>query len=76
VFPIGVARALRRWGEIQPKGKAARYVFGDGDKPINVDHLAEQLRDDLAAVGVQRRELFESTARRKRLVAHDLRERS
>lgn len=67
----GVLEALTRWRKAQ--GKGARYVFGDGKGPLNVEHLADELRAALEAVGVDRRELFESTKKRRRIVAHDLR---
>jgi integrase len=65
----GVAEALRRWRKMNPK---ARYVFG-GDAPFPADHLADDLRDDLEAVGIDRAELFESTDVRRKINVHDLR---
>jgi hypothetical protein len=40
---------------------------------VNVEHMAEQVRNDLRRVGVTRPQLFESSATRRRFRAHDLR---
>ncbi len=67
-----VIEALKRWRKTQPKG--ARYVFGPASSaPMNTDHLADHLRDDLASVGVKRAELHTSTSKRRNIVVHDLR---
>jgi integrase len=65
------AEALRRWRKLCPKGE---LVFPDQDgKPLYVDHLAQQLRDDLLAAGVTRRELHHASKGRMHMRAHDLR---
>ncbi len=67
-----VAEALRIWRTLQPT--KSRFVFAaDGQAAVNVEKLADDLREDLRAVGIDRPELFESTKTRKQLVAHDLR---
>jgi integrase len=43
------------------------------ERPMYVDKLAEQLRDDLKAAGVTRAKLFENSTHRMNLRAHDLR---
>jgi hypothetical protein len=48
-------------------------VFAEGGIPLNVEHLAEQLRRDLWRVGVRRPQLHESTKGHQRIRAHDLR---
>lgn len=72
----GVAEALRRWKEIAPE---SAYVFPAEAMPrsrlrgrhMYTDDLAEKLRADLAAAGVTRPALFNSTDKRMRLRAHD-----
>jgi integrase len=67
-----VVEALKRWRTMQPK--KARFVFSDdGKEAPNVDHLADQLRNDLTAVGVTRPELHVTTKARRQINAHDLR---
>jgi integrase len=81
----GVAEALRVWRKLHP---STRYVFNvtpapkedaeddDEERPPNVDHLPDDLRDDLRAVGIDETtapHLFEHSAKRRRLNAHDLR---
>jgi len=66
--------ALRRWKHMsQPHTQARDHVFAEEGVPVNVEHLAEQLRRDLWRVGVRRPQLHESTEGRQRLRAHDLR---
>jgi integrase len=75
----GVVRALEVWKEIAPKrkrrGAAARAgrIVDDRVFPLDVDHLAERLRADLKLAGVEREKLFERSATRMPLRAHDLR---
>jgi integrase len=65
---------LRRWKHLCGTYTEARdYVFADEGVPLNVEHLAEQLRRDLWRVGVRRPQLHERTKGRQRLRAHDLR---
>jgi integrase len=76
----GTAEALRRWRKIAPP---SRYVFpavatprhrrSRKDRPLYVDHLANQLRDGLRLAGVVREKLFERSVDRMPLRAHDLR---
>ncbi len=79
VLDPGTAEALRRWRTICPSKK---FVFpssalpghrGSGEWPLYVDHLAQDLRDDLLLAGVTREKLYERTTARIRLRAHDLR---
>jgi len=72
----GVLAALRIWAEHhRPNAKKDDHVFSTSGVAMNVDHLAEQLRQDLEAAGVKedRPELFEHTAVRRQIRAHDLR---
>lgn len=70
------AEALRRWRRAAP---ASKWIFGveGGPKtnphPVYVDQLARQLRKDLTLAGVTRHALFEHSAKRQQLRAHDLR---
>jgi integrase len=71
----GTARALERWLEDhhpKPRPTSRMFVGADGE-PLNVEHLASQLREDLRAAGVDRAELFDASAHRMHLRAHDLR---
>ncbi|MBI2393160.1 MAG: tyrosine-type recombinase/integrase [Deltaproteobacteria bacterium] len=68
-----VAEALRRWRKL---AKKSRFVFpadDDARARMNVEHLADDLRTHLEAVGIERPELFESSKHRRNIVAHDLR---
>ncbi|MBK7398981.1 MAG: hypothetical protein IPJ34_22520 [Myxococcales bacterium] len=67
----GVVVALTRWRALQGKGR--RFVFGDGTTPIQTDHLADVLREDLLAAGVDRAELHATTDTRRAMNVHDLR---
>jgi len=71
----GVARALRVWREqFRKDAPDTSCVFSDETgAPIDVEHLAHKLRNALGAAGVDRSELFDATANRGRLRAHDLR---
>jgi integrase len=51
----------------------ARIFVGPDGVGLNVDHLAAQLRDDLARAGVDRPKLFKGSKNRMRMRAHDLR---
>jgi integrase len=79
VLDPATAEALRRWHTICP---SETFVFpasalpqhrDTDDRPMYVDHLADQLRDGLQKAGVKREKLFERGANRIRLRAHDLR---
>lgn len=74
------AEALRRWRTISPP---SRFVFpaaalprhrrARGDRPLYVGHLADELRGGLRSAGVTREKLFQRSAKRLALRAHDLR---
>lgn len=74
-----VVEALARWRKLAARplsSRSSRFVFPspfDPKRPINVEHLADELRTHLAAVGIKRPELFEDSDKRKNIVAHDLR---
>jgi len=69
-----VVRGLQAWKERYcPGAKATDHVFAEGGVPISTEHLADQLRADLARVGVTRPQLFERSAARQPIRAHDLR---
>ena len=69
-----VVEALRRWKERpKPHTEPSDYVFAEDGVPLNVEHLAEQIRNDLCRVGVNRPQLFEDSKTRQRFRAHDLR---
>jgi len=69
-----VVAALTRWKELcAPCTGADDYVFADAGVPINIEHLADQLRRDLWRIGVRRPQLHENTKGRQRIRAHDLR---
>jgi integrase len=66
--------ALRRWkAAYHPDSELADRVFAENGVAINVEHLADQVRNDLRRVGVTRPQLFESSETRQRFRAHDLR---
>jgi integrase len=69
----GVLRALRLWKERSDAGPGD-HVFAAAGVPVDTAKLAERLRADLAAAGVDREELFEaSSPNARKLRAHDLR---
>ncbi len=80
VLDPGTAEALRRWRTLCP---SETYVFPasalpqhrevEDDKPLYVDHLADQFRAGLRGAGVTRAQIFEANKHRIRLRAHDLR---
>jgi len=63
-----VVRALKIWKERAGAKKSPRVFVG-----IEWDHLAAMLRDHLQLAEIARGELFERSAHRRRIVAHDLR---
>ena len=70
----GVVRALARWKKrFCSDTEGGDRVFAENGVPINVDKLAEQLRRDLKRAGVTREKLFERSASRQPIRAHDLR---
>jgi integrase len=69
-----VAEALTRWKErSRPHTEPTDPVFAENGVPLNVEHLAEQIRNDFRRVGVERAQLFEGSDTRQRFRAHDLR---
>jgi len=71
-----VFEAMKIWRKhFRADAKTTDRVFVDDDGiGLNVDHLAEQLRDrDLKRAGIDRPKLFTSSATRLHMRAHDLR---
>ncbi len=69
-----VVEALERWKHrCKPHVEPDDRVFAEEGVPLNVEHLSEQIRNDLRRVGVNRPQLFETTGTRQRFRAHDLR---
>lgn len=69
-----VAEARKLWKErSRPHAEAADHVFAESGVPLNVEHLAEQIRNDLRRVGVERSQLHEGSDTRQRFRARDLR---
>jgi integrase len=77
----GTAEALRRWKGICP---SETWVFPESalaptrrwvrrDRPLSAEHLSDELRAWLQACGVTRAKLFERSAHRIPIRAHDLR---
>ena len=70
----GVARVLTRWKASYCEGATGGdHVFAIGGVPLSVECLAAQLRADLRRAGVTREKLFERSASRQPIRAHDLR---
>ncbi len=70
----GVWRALAAWRERFCDGADPDdRVFADRGVPLYIEKLAEQLRRDLKRAGVTREKLFERSATRMPIRAHDLR---
>lgn len=69
-----VVEALARWKARQTAGtEPGDPVFAEDGIPLPALHLADRLRVDLRRVGVTRPQLFERTAVRQPIRAHDLR---
>ena len=68
VLDPGVTRALTIWKGMLKSTKPANTVFS-----VPMKRLAEELREHLALAGVDRPTLFERTASRQPIRAHDLR---
>jgi integrase len=69
-----VVEALRRWKQrSEPHAAHEDRVFSENGVPLSVEHLAEQIRNDLRRVGVERIQLYEGSTTRQRFRAHDLR---
>lgn len=64
----GVARALAKWKAMRPPSAASEAVFH-----VHMKQLAAQFRKHLKVAGVDRPTLFERTASRQPIRAHDLR---
>lgn len=70
----GVVRALRAVYRLRGEPAPNELIFSPAGEPaISFGKLAQSLREHLLLAGVRRPELFESTATRKRMRAHDLR---
>lgn len=65
----GVTRALKAWKERSTHA----FVFADEDGILDIDGIAQRLRDDLMASGVDRAELHKQGENRGRFRVHDLR---
>lgn len=69
-----VVRALKIWRTHYVAGVAASAkTFSHPDQPLDGDHVAASLRTHLQKAGGVRAELFERTAKRSPIRAHDLR---
>ncbi|MBI2394996.1 MAG: site-specific integrase [Deltaproteobacteria bacterium] len=69
----GVSAALQAW---KKRCTSTRFVFPSGradDKPMNVNHLPDHLREHLRFAGVDPAQHFEDNDVRRHIVAHDLR---
>lgn len=70
----GVWRAMKAWKERYcPNAEPTDRVFAENGVPVYVNRLPSQLRSDLKKAGVTRPKLFERSATRMPLRAHDLR---
>jgi hypothetical protein len=70
----GVAPALQAWkktyGEVEP----TTLVFARPDEPVvDFEHLADRVREHIAAAGLTRPELLQGSAKRRHFTAHCLR---
>ncbi len=72
---LSIRLALIIWrARFRKKAASDARVFLDEEGAgLNVDHLAAQLRDDLARAEVDRAKLFQGSRNRLRMRAHDLR---
>ncbi|WCQ94785.1 integrase [Sorangium sp. Soce836] len=70
----GVPQALRAWLALRgnPPPSAPLFVNEDGDR-FSVEHAAERFRAHLQLAGIDRPELFEGSAERQQVRAHDTR---
>lgn len=69
-----VVRALKIWRKHYVAGVAvSTKIFFHPDQPLDGDHVAASLRAHLQKAGGVRAELFERTAKRSPIRAHDLR---
>lgn len=69
-----VLEALKLWRQrFKSPRSDARILVDDRGAGLNVDHLAAQLREDLARAGIARSKLFTGSENRLRMRAHDLR---
>lgn len=68
-----VVRALVAWRRTFSSDDDDAPIISEGGVQLDVHRLARRLRDDLQAAGVKRAELFERSAVRQPLRAHDLR---
>jgi integrase len=70
----GVARALEAWRKLTNAPEGEDHIFRDDfGRAVDPERLAEKFRQHLMAAGVARKQLYETTASRRRIRAHDLR---
>jgi integrase len=56
----GVTEALKAWYELRKRPEPEELVFTDlKGLPLNLDHMADRIRDDLKAAGIARKRLFD-----------------
>ena len=68
----GVVRALRAWRSIRGAGPTDRVFLNTQGRPMGRRN-AERFRAHLQKAGVERAELYQATAARQQIRAHDLR---
>jgi integrase len=68
-----VVRALQAYVKARGAGRGDYLFVDDAGQPFDTEKLAEQLRDDLMAAGVDRHELLHDGENTRKLRAHDLR---
>jgi len=70
----GVRRALKAWKDrFCPDASHDDYVFAEAGVPLYVNRLAADLQNDLRTAECKREQLYERSASRRPLRAHDLR---
>jgi len=70
----GVAEALGAWYKMRGKPQPDALVFTTDDgMPLNLDHMASRIREDLAAAGINRARLFDQGTNTLRFGTHAFR---
>jgi integrase len=69
----GVTRALKAWVEQRGATRADWLFVDEHGRPLSGESLADELRSDLRAAGVDRKELLEAGKNRQPIRVHDLR---
>ena len=71
----GTRAALQIWKDhyCSEATPADRIFVDENNVPLDVDHLARRLRDDLKRAAIDRPQLFERSEHRRPIRAHDLR---